>query len=241
MRLIDLTGEKFGRLTVIERAKDIIYPSGQKTTAWYCKCECGNVITASGSDLKRGNIKSCKCLQAEINSLVHKKYNDYKLCNDYVIMYTSKGEEFYVDLSDFEKVKDVCWFKDSHGYLVGYRNGDYLTLHRVIMDCDEHMKVDRKGGFATIHDNRKQNLRIATSSQNSMNRKLQSNNKSGATGVNWDKTQNKWRVQIGINGKRKHLGMFDNFDDAVKARKEAEDKYFGEWSYDNSRLQQAVG
>ena len=40
---------------------------------------------------------------------------------------------------------------------------------------------------------------------------------------------------IAIDKKQIHLGLFDKFEDAVKARKEAEDKYFGEWSYDNSK------
>ncbi len=43
-----------------------------------------------------------------------------------------------------------------------------------------------------------------------------------------------WRARIFINGKGIHLGRFTNFDEAVKARKRAEEKYFGEYSYDNS-------
>jgi len=77
-------------------------------------------------------------------------------------------------------------------------------------------------------------------SQNSMNQITKSNNMSGTKGVNWHKSKNKWRAFIGVKGKHIHLGLFENFDDAVKARKEAEKKYFGEFSYDNSKYMKEV-
>ena len=61
-----------------------------------------------------------------------------------------------------------------------------------------------------------------------------SNNTSGHKGVTFDKSRNKWMAHIKLNGKHKTLGRFVKFEDAVKARKEAEEKYFGEYSYDNS-------
>lgn len=234
-KLIDLTGQRFGRLVVLQRAENKIHPSGQAATSWLCICNCGNTTIATSSDLKKGNVKSCGCLQDEINSLTHKKYNKYKLFDGYVEMFTSKNEVFYVDADDFDRVKDVCWFKDQHGYLVGYRDGEYIQLHRLVTNCPENMIVDHIGGSTTIHDNRKSNLRIVTHSQNSMNRVLAINNTSGITGVSWDNQMGKWRVQIGINRERKHLGLYDNFDDAVKVRKEAEEKYFGKYSYNNSQ------
>ena len=68
-----------------------------------------------------------------------------------------------------------------------------------------------------------------------MNRGLQSNNASGATGVYWHKQSSKWVAFIQNNRKHIHLGSFENFEDAVKARKDGEEKYFGEFSYDNSQ------
>ena len=67
-----------------------------------------------------------------------------------------------------------------------------------------------------------------------MNSKLPNNNTSGIKGVCWNKNYQKWFAYIKINQKSINLGYFINFDDAVKARKEAEEKYFGEYSYDNS-------
>ena len=84
-------------------------------------------------------------------------------------------------------------------------------------------------------DNRKNNLRIATVSKNGMNRSLNTNNTSGVTGVHWHIRTERWEASIGYSGKLIHLGQYDDFNDAVKARKDAEEKYYGEFSYENSQ------
>jgi len=61
-RFIDLTGQKFGRLTVLERVNNCKYYKPH----WLCRCDCNNKIIACGSEIKRGNIKSCGCLRKEI-------------------------------------------------------------------------------------------------------------------------------------------------------------------------------
>ena len=65
--VIDLTGQKFGRLTVISRAADHIQPSGRKNIAWLCCCECGNYVVVIGNSLRQGRTKSCGCLAKECN------------------------------------------------------------------------------------------------------------------------------------------------------------------------------
>ena len=75
-------------------------------------------------------------------------------------------------------------------------------------------------------DNRIVNLREVTHAQNSQNRLKNVNNTSGYSGVCWQKSRNKWHVKIGVQGKRIHVGRFDNLEDAVAARKAAEQKYF---------------
>ena len=67
-----------------------------------------------------------------------------------------------------------------------------------------------------------------------MNRTVNINNTSGVTGVHFNKGINEWVARIQVNGVRIQLGSFPNFEEAVKARKDAEEKYFGEYSYDNS-------
>ena len=83
-------------------------------------------------------------------------------------------------------------------------------------------------------NNKIDNLRLANNSQNQRHRvNLPSNNTSGAIGVCWDKRAKKWKGHIMINGKTKHLGYFINKEDAIKARKEADIKYIGEFKGKN--------
>ena len=74
-------------------------------------------------------------------------------------------------------------------------------------------------------DNRIDNLRLVTHRENSMNRRLSCNNKSGVIGVHYYSSREQWQAQITSQGKKINLGRFDNFDDAVKARKDAEIKF----------------
>lgn len=62
MRYIDLTGQKFGRLTVIESAEK---QEKGKSHNWICECECGNQIVVPAHRLKNGTTKSCGCLLKE--------------------------------------------------------------------------------------------------------------------------------------------------------------------------------
>ena len=72
------------------------------------------------------------------------------------------------------------------------------------------------------------NCKWATRSDQMKNTGMYLNNKSGYKGVSWHKANNKWVVQIGLNGKRLCVGYYEDINDAVKARKDAELKYWGE-------------
>jgi hypothetical protein len=62
----DLTGQHFGRLTVIERGPNISYENGRSVVAtWVCVCECGNRVTVRGRNLRSGTAQSCGCLRRE--------------------------------------------------------------------------------------------------------------------------------------------------------------------------------
>lgn len=66
-------------------------------------------------------------------------------------------------------------------------------------------------------DNSIANLREATASQNTVNQKRRSNNKSGFKGVHWSEPHKKWRARIKINGRYKSLGYFSDQKDAFAA------------------------
>lgn len=75
-------------------------------------------------------------------------------------------------------------------------------------------------------NNKISNLREVTRQQNSKNTKIRSDNKSGVTGVNWNKKTFKWYARIhDESGCEEHLGYFNNFDEARQARLKAESKY----------------
>jgi hypothetical protein len=71
-------------------------------------------------------------------------------------------------------------------------------------------------------DNRIANLRKATNTENSRNASIGANNTSGALGVWFEKRRDKWVAEIKVDRKKKHLGQFDTFEDALAARKAAE-------------------
>ena len=64
VHLKDLTGKRFGKLTVIKRAKNKIFGKRQKV-AWKCKCDCGNEVIVTGENLNSGTTKSCGCARGE--------------------------------------------------------------------------------------------------------------------------------------------------------------------------------
>lgn len=65
-KLIDLTGERFGNLTVIERGEVTASPSGARRTHWLCKCDCGNYKEVVSLDLRKGHTQSCGCLHNKL-------------------------------------------------------------------------------------------------------------------------------------------------------------------------------
>ena len=221
----DLTGQRFGYLTVVKRVEDYVLPNSRKCVRWLCKCDCGNDVIVFSNNIGKTTL-SCGCFAKENMSRVKKKYNTYDLSGEYGVGYTSKGEEFYFDLEDYNLIKEYCWLIASDGY-VASANG--ILFHNIVMG---DKSIDHKNHKK--YDNRKFNLRKASASQNQMNASKRSDNTSGFTGVGWNKDRCRWVAYIAIDGKQKHLGYFDRFEDAVQTRKEAEDKYFGEFSYDNS-------
>ena len=237
---IDLKGKKIGRLTVIERVENHIRPNGATIIRWRCKCDCGNetIVETISLNRKDRQVQSCGCLAREKSKerikILSKRYNEYNLTGSYGIGYTRKGEEFWFDLEDYDKIKDYCWYMNQNGYIMTHipdtKKG--LFLHRLIMNPPDKMYIDHINHNKI--DNRKQNLRIVTMYQNNLNKGTLNSNTSGITGVYYRKDHEKWEAYITANKKRMSLGEFINKEDAIKARKEAEEKYFGEYSYDNS-------
>lgn len=84
-------------------------------------------------------------------------------------------------------------------------------------------------------DNRICNLRPATSSQNAINKKLRSDNVSGSRGVYWKRNERKWIAQIGVQGKRIHLGSFEDQQKAEHAYRNAAALHHGDFRHHERR------
>lgn len=220
----DVKGKRYGKLVPI-KIVDTYALSGEKI--WECLCDCGEIINVRLSSLVSGNTKSCGCHQREVAKITgekSKKFNTYDLSGEYGVGYTAKGEEFYFDLEDYELIKNYCWYIDYYGYVQTNIKKRHILFHRFIMNPPDNMDIDHKNGNTT--DNRKSELRLCTRQQNLFNVGLRKNNKSGTTGVCKNQSNN-WYAQICVSGKVIHLGTFSEKNDAIKARKDAEKKYFG--------------
>lgn len=143
---------------------------------------------------------------------------------------SKSGKDFFIDVDDALKYVGIPLSVGSNNYLritADYWKGDRY-VHRDILGAKKGESVDHINGNTL--DNRKENLRICTHQQNMCNQKTRTDNKSNVKGVYWSEERQKWCVQIAANNKTIPLGRFNLFEDAVKARKEAEQKYHGEFS-----------
>ena len=115
------------------------------------------------------------------------------------------------------------------GYkIVGIESKTYKA-HRVIWimlfgQIPNKFYIDHINGKK--HDNRLENLRLATNSQNQQNRSAPKNSTSGYRGVTWHKAVNKWMARICYQGQRKTIGFFDTAEDAYEAYKKEAKKLF---------------
>jgi hypothetical protein len=144
----------------------------------------------------------------------------------------SKGKVAIVDDEMFEYLNQWSWYCQKSGYAArSYRkDGGFKhdRMHRVIINAAKGDIVDHINGDKL--DNRKENLRLATPSQNNYNRGLASNSTSGFKGVTWNKKTNKWIARIYVDRKGIHLGSFEYKVDAALAYNEAAFKYHGEFA-----------
>lgn len=218
----ELEGVRFNRLLVLSR----IIANG--LSKWHCICDCGKFADVTTTNLIRGRTNSCGCYKADRIRETNKRTITFDLSGEYGIGYTRKGEEFYFDLCDYEKIRDRCWYVETRGRVCcrNTNNKTPIKLHRLIMDAPEGMSVDHIN--RNQRDNRRSNLRICTQAENTRNSSVPKNSTTGVTGVH--KKGKKFSARIEYNKKRINLGCFASFEDAVKARLEAELKYFGELS-----------
>ena len=127
----------------------------------------------------------------------------------------------------WEKVKTETLVYREIGFKQTQYKAHRLAYYMYYGIDPRNIDIDHEDGNGL--NNKINNLRLATRSENGRNRGLNKNNTSGVTGVYWNKARNKWMALIKVNGEQKYLGLYINKEDAIQARKEAEKKYFGKF------------
>jgi hypothetical protein len=155
----------------------------------------------------------------------------------------TQGKYALVDDSDYEWLNQYKWYaiKDYNTwYAVRHitkpdGKQTLISMHRFILGLEYG---DLREGDHKNHnglDNRQDNLRICTGSQNQYNANPHKNCSSVFKGIYWNKISNKWHTRISIRGQQRNLGYFNNEIKAAKAYDEAARKYFGEFANLNFR------
>lgn len=108
----DLSGIRFGRLSVLSRAESPDYH-----TRWLCLCDCGNKKIARGATLKNGKTSSCGCYRREHSSIINKTHGE------------TSGGSFTPEYVSYSRMKDRC-FNKNHRQFKDY-GGRGITV------CDE--------------------------------------------------------------------------------------------------------
>lgn len=221
-RVIDISGQKFGRLTVISHCGS----NKEGKSLWLCKCDCdGKEVTVIGKELRNGHTQSCGCLQRERAKEANTKHNltGTKIYNVWASMkqrcYDNSQENY-----KFYGGKGISVCEDWNADFITFYNDMYESYVRHIERFGEkETTIDRIdcGGNYEIS-----NCRWATWDAQHLNTAMYETNTSGCSGAYWREHLQKYELRIHFLGKTVPLGCHTNLEDCRKLRKEAEIKYY---------------
>lgn len=183
-------------------------------TYWLCRCECGNKKWIRADSIKSGKQKSCGCLRQK-TELKSKDITGKQYSMLTPIKYTGIGkgpnEVWLCECKCGNKIEVI-------------KKNIYSTSHNSCGCAKKEQKI--KASRQANKKLKETDLKEGTSINKISRTKPIKSNTSGVTGVSWNSKKEKWVAQIWFKGHLYYLGRFDNKNDAIKARKEAEKKYF---------------
>lgn len=202
----DLAGRRFGRLTVIRKAE-----TQNNRTRWFCRCDCGEEKIVTSRDLKSGKVKSCGCLRRDVSGK-NKKDISGRRFGRLTALYPTMNRDRH---------GAVCWMcRCDCGNLTEVAIPNLLSGS--CKSCGCLKKENQEKIQSRLHHI------DGTCVEFLEKRKKRRDNKSGFRGV-YQIKNGKYRVNIGFQGKRIYLGVYEIFDDAVEARLNAEKELYGEF------------
>jgi hypothetical protein len=149
-----------------------------------------------------------------------------------VFVALSRGLEAVADIDDEQIIAGYSWrvLTTKYGHAYAYRlcEGRTILMHREILGAGPGEHVDHIDGDGL--NNRRENIRIATPTQNQANQVLSRRNRIGLKGVWEDKRKNRFCASIKPNGKTIHLGSFATKEEAAAAYKGAAKVLWGDFA-----------
>lgn len=213
---IDLTGKRFGRLVVVRETDERCGSS----VIWQCACDCGHASKVPSTSLITGNTKSCGCLQKEQVTNLNKSDISGQIYGRLTAIHPTERR----DASGSIVWKCECSCGNmSHVSVGALKNGSTQSCGCLSLEVKRELG---KESILKVHDFNKKNELVEGTLLNSLNKKVGKNSKSGIKGVHWNNKRRVWVAVIIFKRKSIFLGHYSNVDDAIKARKEAEEKYF---------------
>ena len=211
----DLIGKRSGKL-FIEEYLGKQTQNGKEEPYYKCRCDCGNETIVKRRLLVCGHKRSCgDCIRIE-------KIDDgYRyLCKD--------GDHFEFSIEDYETISELPIHINCGGYPMTKIDGKDCLLTHYLIGVSDDIFVDHIDG--NPRNNRRENLRFASSAENARNMALKSSNTSGFKGVSYFRSRQKYRATIKVDYKQHHLGYYERAEDAARAYDEAARYFFGEFA-----------
>lgn len=208
MAKLDITGQRYGRLTVIREVK-----SNSRHRKWLCKCDCGKEITCFMYSLRTGNTKSCGCLRKDRTRQANTKDLTGQVFGKLTVL--KKTDER-------DQTRSIIWLcKCECGEESRVASRNLISGETKSCGCLRYEKI-----FEVHETNIKKHYKNGVYIPG-LKSKLRSDNTTGHTGVYAVQKKGgiKYQAKIFIKRKSIHLGTYDTKQEAIKARKEAEKRY----------------